>query len=154
MLIITHLIITIFFILVFIDGVESGEKLIFILVALVSTYLPDIDLKTSKLGKKIIFRPLQLFVKHRGGFHSFTFLGIISFLMYIFYPIIMFPFILGYGLHLIADGLTKQGIKPFYPFKKKISWRIRTGGRFETVVFVIFLIGSLWLFLRGFLTIF
>ncbi|MDP2672373.1 MAG: hypothetical protein Q8O84_01005, partial [Nanoarchaeota archaeon] len=61
MLIKTHLTITLFFILLLLPFVSY--KIIFIAVALLATYIPDIDLESSKLGRKIIFRPLQFFVK-------------------------------------------------------------------------------------------
>ncbi len=67
------------------------------------------------------------------------------FLLTLFLPIIALPFFLGYGLHLFADSFTVRGIKPFYPYKKKSSWRIRTGGKSEVIVFVFFLIGDLGL---------
>jgi len=155
MLIQTHLIITIFFILLLINKINPESKLLFILIALIATYIPDIDTRTSKLGKKKSFRPLQWIFNHRGFLHSFSFLIIIIGILYYFSLIdIMYGFLLGYGLHLIVDGFTKQGIRPFYPYKRKISWRIRTGKRFETAIFVIFLLGSLWLFLSKILSLF
>ena len=143
MLIRTHLLITLFFILILFSVVE--DKVVFVIIALIATFIPDIDTKFSKLGRKKIFRPLQFFVSHRGFLHSFIFLGLVALIFYLFLPIVVFPFILGYGLHLIADGLTIQGIKPFYPFKTRIKGRIKTGGRLEVVVFVGFLIADLWL---------
>ena len=141
----THIIIAVFFILYFIDSLIVGNKLYFVLIALVSSILPDIDSRFSTFGKKKSFRPIQWFVKHRGILHSFSFLILVGSLFYIYYPIFWFPFVLGYGVHLVSDSFTKQGIKPFYPLKWKVSWKIRTGKRFETFVFVLFFLGSLWL---------
>jgi len=137
MLIRTHLLIALFFALLFLSHAES--KLIFIMVVLIATFIPDVDSKFSKLGRKKTFRVLQFFVKHRGILHSFTFLIIISFVFLSVFPIIIFPFFLGYGLHLLVDGFTKQGIRPFYPIKWRIKGIIRTGGMFETFIFVLFL---------------
>lgn len=139
----THLLITLFFVLILFSNVS--DKIIFVGVALISTFIPDIDTKFSKLGKKKVFRPVQFFVSHRGFFHSFLFLGLISLVFYLFLPIIVLPFLLGYGLHLIADSLTIQGIQPFYPFKTRIHWKIKTGGRLEVVLFIGFLIADLLL---------
>jgi len=139
----THLLITLFLILIFFSSVEN--KFAFVIVALISTLIPDIDTKFSKLGKKKIFRLLQFFINHRGFFHSFLFLGLISLIFYLFFPILVLPFVLGYGTHLIADSLTISGIKPFYPFKFKIKGIIKTGGRIETIIFVSFLIADLLL---------
>jgi len=143
MLIRTHLLITIFFILILFSSLEN--KAVFVVVALIATFIPDIDTKFSRLGKKRIFRPLQFFVSHRGFFHSFTFLIIISFIFYLFLPIIVLPFALGYGTHLLADSFTIQGIRPFYPLKTRIKGKIKTGGRLETLVLVCFLIVDLLL---------
>lgn len=154
MLIYTHLITTIFFILVFIENVSPEDKLPFILIALVATYIPDVDSRFSKIGHRKMFRPLQWFVKHRGIFHSFSFLLAISILLYYFYPITLLPFVLGYGLHLVLDGLTKQGIQPIYPFSWKVKGVIKTGGIIETTLFVLLLLGSLGLFLRMIYSVF
>ena len=141
MLIRTHLLITLFFVLIFLSSAEN--KALFVAVALISAFIPDVDTKFSKLGRKKVFRILQFFVKHRGFLHSFTFLLLAVLLFYLFLPVIVFPFLLGYGLHLIADAFTIQGINPFYPFKKRWSWKIRTGGFLETIFFVVFLIADL-----------
>jgi len=144
MLIRTHLAITLFFILFFIESVES--KMIFVFVSLLSTLIPDIDSKNSTLGNRKIFRPLQFFLKHRGIIHSFTFLILVSFAFVLFLPVLAFPFFLGYSSHLVADSFTQRGIRPFYPFKKNISGRVRTGGKVEVSVFTLFVLGDLFLF--------
>ena len=63
-----------------------------------------------------------------------------------FFPILALGFFLGYGLHLFADSFTRDGIRPFYPFKKKTSGRLRTGSKLEASVLVIFIIASSLLF--------
>ncbi len=151
MLIRTHLLITLFFILILFSSV--GNKAFFVIVALAATFIPDIDTKFSKLGRKKVFRPLQFFVSHRGFFHSFLFLALISLIFYLFLPLVVLPFALGYGSHLLADSLTIQGIKPFYPFKGRWRWKIKTGGRLEVIVFVGFLIVDLFLLFSMFLNI-
>jgi len=152
MLIRTHLSITLFFILVFISNVE--HKFVFVLVALFATFIPDIDSKFSIIGKRKIFRILQFFIKHRGIVHSFTFLMMLTFIFALFFPILALPFFLGYGLHLFADSFTIEGIKPFYPYKKISSWKIKTGGKSEIFVFVFFLIVDLGLIIAKFFSIF
>ncbi len=143
MLIRTHLLITLFFVLVLFSSIEN--KAVFIAVALIATLVPDIDTPFSRVGKKKIFRPLQFFVTHRGIFHSFVFLALIAIILYFVLPAVVFPFVLGYGLHLLADGFTISGIKPFYPFRGRFRWKIRTGGVLETILFVCFLIADLFL---------
>jgi len=132
----THLVITIFFILVFIPLVNS--KIIFIIIALICSLIPDSDIKSSFLGKYKFFRPLQFFVTHRGFFHSLLFMiiGILFFL--IIYPIGAFGFFVGYSSHLIADSFTKEGIRFFYPLKTNFSGKINTGSRIENLIFITF----------------
>lgn len=143
MLIHTHLSITLFFILLFISSMEY--KFAFVLVALLATFIPDVDSKFSKIGKKKIFRILQFFVKHRGMMHSFIFLFLIALFLVLFFPIIALPFFLGYGLHLFADSFTIKGIKPFYPWKKVSLGKIRTGGKSEMFIFIVFIVVDLFL---------
>ena len=146
MLIKTHLMITSFFILLLFPFVSY--KIIFIVIALLTTYIPDIDLESSKLGRKKIFRPLQFFVKHRGAFHSFTFLFLLTFLFLIFVPRIALGFFIGYASHLFADSLTISGIMPFFPWKRKSCGIIRTGGKTENILFFILLIINLLLIVK------
>lgn len=143
MLIRTHVLIGLFFALLLLPLTE--HKFLFMIIVFIVSFIPDVDSKCSKLGRKKTFRILQFFVKHRGILHSFTFLVIISFIFLFVFPIILFPFFLGYGMHLLVDGFTKQGIRPFYPLKYRMKGIVKTGGRFETFVFVVFLILSLLL---------
>lgn len=146
MLIKTHLAITLFFVLILLPFIS--EKIIFIIIALLATYLPDIDTKNSKLGKKIIFRPLQIFTTHRGFFHSFTFLFLTTLLLVMVFPIIAPGFFVGYASHLFADSLTISGITPFFPWKKKLFWKIRTGSFTEGILFFLILIINLLLIVK------
>lgn len=146
MLIKTHLAITLFFVLILLPFVSY--KIIFILIALLATYIPDIDIKSSKLGRKIIFRPLQFFAKHRGVFHSFSFLFLLTFIFLMFFPRIALGFFIGYASHLFADSLTMSGIIPFPPWKKRIYGKIRTGGNTEKILFFILLVVNFLLIVR------
>lgn len=134
----THLAITLALILIFIASVQN--VLIFIITAFIATFIPDIDNGFSTLGKSKIFRPLQFFLKHRGLFHSFTFLILITVFFVLFFPIVSFGFFLGYSSHIFADSFTSEGIQPFYPFKKKVDGWIKTGGKVEISVMIIFII--------------
>jgi inner membrane protein len=137
MLVKTHLVIGLFGILLLLPFVNG--KIIFILVALIATLIPDVDSAYSTLGHKRFFGFLQFFVKHRGILHSFTFLILLTIVFLFFIPKIALGFFLGYALHLFADSFTKDGIVLFFPFKLKSSGKIKTGGKIETVIFVIFL---------------
>ena len=143
MLLKTHLAITVLAILLLLSLIE--HKVIFIIVALIATLLPDIDSSSSSVGGKIVLRPLQVFVKHRGIFHSFLLLFLITFILVLFYPTIALGFFLGYSLHIFADSFTQNGVRFFYTFKKNISGTIRTGGKTDTTVFVFFLLADLFM---------
>ena len=143
MLIKTHLAISLAAILIFISVVEY--KITFVMVVLISTLIPDIDTKNSKMGDHLILRPFQLFVKHRSIFHSFSFLLLVTLFFVLFLPVLSLGFFLGYGLHLFADSFTKEGIQVFYPWKRKSNGWITTGGKTEVSVFVFFIILDLFL---------
>jgi inner membrane protein len=138
MLLRTHLAIVLFFILLLLPAVNS--KFIFVTIALIATLIPDVDSRFSKIGHKKIARVLQFFTKHRGAIHSFTFLIMITFALALFVPVIALGFFLGYGVHLLADSFTIEGIRPFYPSRMKSSGVVRTDGKSETTVLVLFVI--------------
>jgi len=123
-------------------------KFIFFPVVLFSTLLPDIDIAHSYLGKRWYFRPIQLFVKHRGLIHSFTICILISFVLAFYFPIFALPFFVGYMLHLFGDSLTIEGIRPFWPHKKEVAGKIRTQGHIESGIFLIAIVASI-IFLVG-----
>jgi membrane-bound metal-dependent hydrolase YbcI (DUF457 family) len=149
MLLKTHYVILIFFVLLLLPSVE--HKIIFVITALIATQLPDIDSRYSKLGHRKLARILQIFTKHRGMIHSFTFLLSITIVLILIFPVLGFGFFLGYGMHLFSDSFTKEGIRPFYPFKKRSCGVIRTGGKIEIVLLILFFVLDLWLiFIRFF----
>jgi inner membrane protein len=129
-------------------------KFVFIFVALIASLLPDIDTGFSFVGKFKANRIIQFFVRHRGIFHSFTFCIVVAFLLAVFIPVLALPFFLGYSLHLFADSFTIEGIKPFWPFKKLLFWKLRTGSLTETSLFVSFLIVDLLVFIFLFKSVF
>lgn len=134
----THLAIGFFASLLLLDRVTYGFTFVFI--TLFSSILPDIDTAFSVIGKRSIFRPLQFFTKHRGVFHSFTLCIAIALFFAFYFPILALPFFLGYGLHLMADAFTVDGIRPFWPLKKSSAGLLRVGSAFEDVLFIGFCI--------------
>ena len=133
----THLAIIGLAILLFLPHISDfSDKFVFVVVALAATYLPDIDSAFSTLGRTESARIVQFFVKHRGMLHSFTFCIIISVVFALFLPVMALPFFLGYALHLFSDSFTLEGIKPFWPYRKSSTWRLRTGSLRETSLFV------------------
>jgi inner membrane protein len=142
MLLRTHFLAGLFFALFLLP---QENKIFFLGIALIASIIPDIDSKFSKIGKKKILRIFQFFVKHRGVVHSLIFLLIIILVLLYFWPIAILPFAIGFGSHLLMDGLTRQGVRIFYPLKFKVRGFVKTGKRFETLIFVLLLIGNLFL---------
>lgn len=142
----THIAVTLLFVLLLLPFIK--ERLIFFVIALASCLLPDIDSMHSFLGQKKFFRPLQWAIKHRGLFHSFNFCLFFSLLFAFYLPKLSLPFFVGYGSHLIADGMTIEGIRPFWPLKTQISGKIRTGGKTEKALFYVLITLNILLILR------
>jgi membrane-bound metal-dependent hydrolase YbcI (DUF457 family) len=142
----THLAIGVFAVVFFLPYVN--HKLVFIPVVLIASLLPDIDSGFSTFGRKKIFRPLQALTKHRGIFHSFTFCILFSVILAFYFPVAAFGFFLGYGLHLLADSWTREGIMPFWPIQEVARGRVTDGGTLEEGIFFVFVIlDVLFLFL-------
>ena len=75
-----------------------------------SSTLPDID--------------IDLGIKHRGLTHSVLFGVILSVIIFNIYPPLIRPFIIGFGLHILADSFTNTGVQLLYPIESKISVRL------------------------------
>ncbi len=146
MLIRTHLAFGLFLALFLFPAVLN--KWIFVSVVLIASILPDVDSMHSFLGNYKIFRPLQWFVKHRGLLHSVSLCLVVSGFFALFAPVLALPFFVGYAGHLLADSWTVMGIRPFWPLKKEVNGKIKTGGLFEKYFFVFLIVLNLFLFIR------
>lgn len=117
-----------------------SQKYLFLGLLLVGSLLPDIDSPYSKLGKKL--KPVSKIIKfifgHRGFFHS-VIPGILIYVIFRYIlnmKLIGIALLIGYLLHLVIDGLTKEGVNYFYPFAKfRMSGFIKTGGVLEWLIF-------------------
>ncbi|MEW6063550.1 MAG: metal-dependent hydrolase [Nanoarchaeota archaeon] len=123
---------------------HPSNQILFLALVLFSSIFPDIDHPKSKLGKYVPFNSILL--EHRGFFHSFLILPLISLLLVLFsktgYAI---PVIIGYGSHLFSDAVTKEGIMPLHPLSKyKIKGFIETGKSLEYVLFLAITSISIW----------
>ena len=101
------------------------------IVLSIGSILPDIDNRNSLLGKTLPF--VSKLIKHRTLTHSLIFLAICYF--------INFYLFVGCALHVVLDMLTKSGCQLFYPVNLNIRFPfakyIRTGGKFENILFFI-----------------
>ena len=144
----THFMFVVFAVLLLINSVNDFYgKIIFVLCAIFSSALVDIDHAESVIGKNLFFRPLQFFTRHRGMIHSFSFCFLVSLLVALFFPRASLGIFLGYSVHLLADSFTKEGIEPFWPLDYKSKGFILTGGRIEELIFVFMIPIDIILFL-------
>jgi len=149
MLLRTHLMFGILMIIIFIMHVNN--KIVFPIMVIIATILPDLDTGFSTLGKKWYAKPFQIFVKHRGVIHSLTTAVVISVIIAIFFPIASLGFFIGYSVHIITDSFTKEGVQPFWPLKTKSRGFIRTGGKVEDSVFLGMILINIVVFLIVFI---
>jgi len=131
---VTHLIFGFLVGTIFIKYFGSSSPLIFMILVLLGSLLPDIDHPNSKLGKFV--KPIGWVVEHRGFFHSLLFLFLITLVSISFFKQ---PYALPLGAlsHLISDSFTKQGIKVFFPFKFRLNGFIVTGSIVENLFQII-----------------
>lgn len=134
----THVAFALMFVLMFVTSVQN--KLVFIFVALLASLIPDLDSTHSFLGKYVILRPIQWLLKHRGLMHSLTFCVIVALLLDFVWPVLAFPFFLGYSSHILLDSFSIDGIRPFWPSRKEIKGILKTDGVTEKVTFFVLIL--------------
>ncbi len=124
------------------------NQILFFIIFLFCSILPDIDITTSKIGAttKPLSNIINLLFSHRGFFHSIFPPLIVLFVFYYFgYITIGIIVFLGYLSHLIMDSFTKTGIMFFQPLH---NFRIRgfftVGGFFEYLLFFLLLGACAW----------
>lgn len=110
--------------------------ILFLILVLIGSLLPDIDHPKSKVGKKI--KLIGFLFEHRGFFHSLLFLALIHIIVFMFFrdnPFIL-PLVIGYTSHLFIDCFNHKGIMPLHPFSRfRIRGFIKTGALLETILF-------------------
>ena len=147
----THLVFALFLSLFIISKFNVVQPLLFILILVFSSFIPDIDYSKSKAGKKIwpFSLIIQLIAKHRGVFHSLFIPALIWLLSYLLnLNTLGIAFFIGYSSHLFLDAFTHQGVRPLYPIKLEIKGSIHSGGLFDSFMFFFFLVMSIILLVR------
>src|SRR3989344_6529302 len=140
----THLLFSILISIFITSFIYIKSKYLFILILLLSTFIPDIDHPDSKIGKKFRFSSyvLNKLFSHRGFFHSLIFPILIYFIFSYIFELkeIALAVSLGISSHLFLDLLTKEGLSLFAPFSnKRIHGFIKTGSILEKILFIILL---------------
>ena len=141
----THLVFSFLVYLIVIYFIDLESKYIFFFILVLSSFIPDIDIQTSKIGrkfKKISFLSNKIF-SHRGFFHSIFFPSLFYFIFTFILNLkeISLAIFLGISSHLFLDLWTKEGISLLSPFsQKRINGFIKTGGISEKILFFILLV--------------
>lgn len=116
---------------------EPAAGAAFAMACMVGSVYPDIDVASSKIGKKV--KPLAVLANkvfgHRGFIHTpingiflyFLIFGITNRYLPSVPHCIAEGFTLGFFLHLIQDTFTKGGIMWFYPVSSKKMRLARIG---------------------------
>jgi len=129
----THLLFSFLFGSLFLDYVYPSSliaKIVFAVLLLVGTSLPDLDLKIPSL-------------KHRGILHTIWPIILILILNVVlagFLPFSIAALALGHGSHLFADAITKEGVAPLFPLtRQEIRGPIKVGSLAEFIIAAIIL---------------
>lgn len=121
----------------------SGNTYLYYLFVFLGSILPDIDERKSIISQKtsLFSWIIHILFKHRGIFHSLWFALLFSAVVYyITGYTYAFAFFIGYMSHILADGLTKQGVNVLHPFAKfHIRGFIETGKILEWAFFALIL---------------
>jgi len=149
----THLAFGFLVSLISINIFNINNKLLFILITALFSIFPDIDERSSKIGKKykLASRIINFLFGHRGFFHSIYIPLILYFILYNIINEIGIAVLVGYFSHLLMDALTKNGIRPLYPIiNRKINGFIKTNSILEKIIFLIIILLILYLLSKYF----
>lgn len=107
----------------------------------IGSYLPDIDLATSKAGKKAPW--ISKLTTHRGVTHTLLFPALLFVAAYFtntwsVLPTFLFGMIVGWIAHIIADLFNSKGVPLFWPlFREKVHIAsFKTDNETHQVIFI------------------
>jgi inner membrane protein len=133
----THLVFGILLYLIFDLYLDFDKKIIYFVLILFFSILPDLDLHTSYIGKRLkgLSHFFEIVLGHRELLHSIW----IALFLYLFldqwgYGIA----VVGYIGHLGLDIITKKGVKLFWPYVKMKGYAV-TGKFTDNMLFFLFL---------------
>ena len=136
MLVKTHLVLGIFATLFFLPHISY--KFVFVPVVIFASLLPDVGQLVPGLRTISLTRLAKPAVGPHGFLHSYTFCFAVTFLLAWYSPILALPFFLGFGIHLLVDSMTVDGIRPFWPNNSVSQGKLRVGGTTENALFLAF----------------
>lgn len=147
----THLLVALFFAFLMLNFIEN--KLLFLIFVFIGNIIVDIDHYKSWIGRRLLIISwlINKIFGHRGIFHSLIVPGIVLILSYYFgYFNLGSGFFIGYLSHLLADCLTIEGVRIFWPLKFRIKGFLRTGGLIENILFLMLVAVDVFIFIRYF----
>lgn len=147
----THFVFGILVSLMSLNFFSISNSLLFVLIILLFSVFPDIDLVESKIGKKNkpISKAINFIFGHRGLMHSIYIPLILFFIFYNTNNKVGIAILLGYFSHLFMDALTKEGIRPLRPIiNKRINWFFKTNSISEKILFLAITFIDLYLILK------
>ena len=134
---------------------EVDPRIGFAIGSIIGSAFPDIDSPKSMISKHIPILPkiLNKIFGHRAYLHSLMHMFILTVLLRLpsqaeyvgeYFKALSNGFAIGFLSHLLQDSLTKDRIKPFYPFSKmKIGLGLfKSGSRVEPIFNTV--LGILW----------
>lgn len=136
--------------LYFIPSSTEGFQLATILLAFtLGALLPDIDSEDSTIGRYFLI--ISKWIPHRTITHTIWAVALLAGLGWYFDSIQVMALAAGYGIHILQDTFSKQGIAWFYPLlggydnfgsgavmkrgRRKPKLAYRTGGKGESALF-------------------
>ncbi|MFC1753083.1 metal-dependent hydrolase [Thermoproteota archaeon] len=145
MMALTHLAFGFLTALFSIQFLHPKNQILFLILVMFGSLLPDLDHPRSKLGRKT--KVLAWLFQHRGFMHS-IYAVIIMFMLsrLIFWnAIYVWALPLGYLSHLVSDSFSKEGIMFFHPLSKaKLRGIVRTGSSAEYIILLILFFLGTW----------
>lgn len=147
---------------------NTATIIVALIANLIGTLLPDIDQASNRLwdmlpaGNTIGKVLKNILLGHRTISHSVVGIALVYYGMnwlipkllnniYIQVNLVIISLLIGYISHLLADGLTEEGLPLLWPIKYKFGfppfrkWRITTGKWFENwIIFPAVTIFTLW----------
>jgi inner membrane protein len=145
----THLTFSFLVGILLIKYLSISNQILFIVLFMLFSLLPDIDEIKSKISQKV--KPLSwlvnFFLGHRGLMHSIWISVILYLLLFLIRMDIAIAVSFGYLSHLILDCFTVSGVRLLWPLKKRLKGFVKTGSLIEYLIFVGLLIVDVYLLL-------
>ena len=145
----THLSVGFLAALLGIHALQPANQVMFLMIALFASLLPDIDHPNAKIGRHV--KIIGFLFEHRGFFHSIWAIAFFTLLVHIATANLVYSmaFMLGYASHILVDCLTPRGIMLLHPLSKfKIRGFVTTGGVIEYLIFVFLVLINIWQVLK------